>query len=320
MTAARYIINPVLEIVEPEVGTLNIVSPVDRFTLRDESGLITALIKAAARELEVAAFIQEQATQHLAVTVESTIAALVAKDILVAVPARKPLDSFFGMLEYGRTRSGPPLVDQPRFESPERWVVSVAGLGQLAERVKAQLAELGFTVEMFHAQKLADRSRSRLVVACADHDDIRSFRAINRAAVKAGVPAYYLSIDRQIVRAGPIVIPHQTACVECLFHRIASTRRYPAEYAARLEPEKVLATPRPSELALKAATAALDRVLFYVTGMATDLHLSPVREHDVLRGSVRTSNVLRLPRCPVCSTAAKRPAVATYCDVAAKAG
>lgn len=318
MESRRYIINPALETTALDELTVNVISPLDRFTVRDESGLTTALFRAAAQELDVDAFIEQHSTQHLAFAIEAAVSAMAEKEILLPADDCKPLDSFFRMLEYGRSRSGPPLGELPKFDQPEKWLIAVAGTGSLADKFKTSLRALGFSVETFDAGKIGDDRRPNLVVACADYEDFRSFRLINRATIAARLPAYYISIDRQIVRAGPLVIPHQTACMECFFHRVASTRRYPAEFIARAEEGNLLSTLQPSRIALDTAATAIDRILFFATGMATDLHLTPVREHDIMRGTSRTSNLLRLPRCPVCSAVAKRPAVQIYSEVVAQ--
>jgi bacteriocin biosynthesis cyclodehydratase domain-containing protein len=107
--------------------------------------------------------------------------------------------------------------------------------------------------------------------------------------------------DGGAVTIGPLIVPHETACFECLVLRRESTSGCAEELALfRGSPAPA---PRPTILAVAAALAAEVVVRWLGTRDASlPGALFTVRSLDGI--SVDTHRVLRVPRCPACSRVA----------------
>ncbi len=303
----RYRLNSAVSIATVNDTTVNISSPGGRYSLRDDSGLIIALVKAAVGTLEIDSFVENHVTEYLAETVEQAVNGLVQQQILVPAETTE-CDPIFSYLDHVRKRlTGSTENKGYRPFDPSEWEVRLAGTGELHAHIKRSLAELGFAVVPFESSAPASQGKKPVIVATSDRDDSRAFSAINRTAVRDGIPAFYLSVDGHLLRVGPLVVPKATACIECLCNRVGSTRQHPSEYEARIDSAKLIYCPPPSRLASHFASSALIHLLAYLAGVETEVHLSPIHEYDMLRGSIRSSNLLKIPRCPVCSVAATRP-------------
>jgi bacteriocin biosynthesis cyclodehydratase domain-containing protein len=126
--------------------------------------------------------------------------------------------------------------------------------------------------------------------------------AWNRLALERGgdwLP--FGELDGGAVTIGPLIVPNETACFECLVLRRESTSGCPQELALfRGDPPPA---PRPSVLAAATALAA-ELVVRWLGTRDPSLPgaLFTVRSHDGI--SVDTHRVLRVPRCGACSRVA----------------
>lgn len=310
MNDFKYYLSPVLEVVEMEGDRLAFSVYGKRYTLQDDAGLIRTLMAAAKTGVALSEFKEAHHETHSSLAVDAAVCALVDAKFLVDESAGRSnagTDLFQrmpGILQIGTLNgqdAGPAIGRQ----------IVVIGVGALARAVKRALGEVGFT-RVAHADSLHEPATNveAVVVCCADVELHAYFRSANAEALSRGLPVLYVSLDWHVARCGPLVVPGGSACYECYFHRIASTRRFADEFLARSTDERLLARPAPNPLAvLWGAASAATQVCAYVTNAAADLHLSPVREVNVLTGEVARGSVLKLPRCPACGTACDRPQV-----------
>lgn len=149
----------------------------------------------------------------------------------------------------------------------------------------------------------ADASADALPVHAALDDD--ELVETNAAAIASGspwlqVPAY----DGDLLTVGPLHVPGQTCCADCLRIRRAANAPYPkAARSARL-----LTAPR-----LHRASLVVQLQAGLVALVAARFTLNPASSavgtvHALALTSLRSSEhrVLRVPRCPSCSAARER--------------
>ena len=125
----------------------------------------------------------------------------------------------------------------------------------------------------------------------------------NERALEHGGPWLpFGEFDGRVLSVGPLVVPHETACLECVRLRRESTSGCAEELALfRDAPEPV--GPRPALHAAAYALAAEVVVRWLgVRDPALPGTLFTIASEDGL--SIRAHTVLRVPRCPACSPAA----------------
>jgi bacteriocin biosynthesis cyclodehydratase domain-containing protein len=236
--------------------------------------------------------------------------------VLVGRNDRNRGDSTHSLLEHRRELDGNIASGSNADFLPENWIVVLAGQGQLANAMLKSLTETGIQVNRVGAEgqisTYADKRAMMLV--CSDDEDFSMFRKMNSVAVEAGMPSLFLGIDWSTVQCGPLVIPKATACYECFYHRVRSTRKFAAEFDVRSNPDNFVYRAIPSKLAIQWAVAEGARiVLQYLSGTLENMHQSTFSEIGIFDGNIGRSAVLRLPRCPVCGVAnTARPVGTVY--------
>lgn len=141
-----------------------------------------------------------------------------------------------------------------------------------------------------------------LAVVTPTAGEVPLLRSWNRSALSAGTP--WLPVrpfDGRLGAVGPLVLPGESCCYECLLLRRAANLEY-GDDLALIEAAPLTATVDPAFEALVVALAA-HVILRWIAGhdrtvpgvlYAVELQPLPaITEHDVLR----------VPRCPVCSPA-----------------
>ena len=140
-----------------------------------------------------------------------------------------------------------------------------------------------------------------VVPAPDEHDRLPAW---NLAALRSGARWLLLRpYDGRFASVGPIVVPGQTCCYECLLLRRAANSGYSAELA---EVEAApFAAPRDAGVDAFAAALAAHLAVRYVAGSDTTLPgvLHTLETRPALR--LEEHAVLRVPRCGACSAAAR---------------
>lgn len=156
-------------------------------------------------------------------------------------------------------------------------------------------------------------------IVCSDFGGLALMRDWNRTAVASNVLFYPIVLQDEVAYLGPLVVPGEGPCFECLW----------ARQNANLDP---VARERASEMhaffgqhvasylqpmaRIAADLAAID-LLKYFGGTLPGGRAGRLIEADLMAPSVKTRNVLKVPRCPVCS---RQPVVAEELPPPAGAG
>ena len=299
-------INSSAEISRLDAKRLHFITPSEKFSVIDENGLIQELLESCKSGIEPEAYAKDKANHFSPEQILGTIAALRSRDVLVP-STEQVLEPIWSLL-----RRRPPNVsdglENTQTSMAASCRVAVKGQGLVAEQLFANLAGLDIEHEFVgNGLPEIEANSKSLIIVCSDREDFTEFRAINREINQLGVASLYVYLDQHILRVGPLAIPGATACIECLYHRVASTRQHYNEFVARTNSENILVFPKASELLARCALLAIPGILAYLSDSSRGVEYGAIREYDLIRGTSKVSHLLRLPRCPVCSTAAKKP-------------
>jgi bacteriocin biosynthesis cyclodehydratase domain-containing protein len=150
------------------------------------------------------------------------------------------------------------------------------------------------------ALRWGSRRRVDLAILVPAGDELDQVSAWNRGALATGSPFLLLRPwDGRTAAVGPLVLPGQTCCYECLLVRRAANSAYAAELA-EVEAAPLAAPSDPAVEAVAAAAAAQLAVRWLVGADRTAPGvLYAIETQPALR--LGEHAVLRVPRCPACS-------------------
>ena len=183
-------------------------------------------------------------------------------------------------------------------ERLRRAVVGFVGSGDTSADTARLLAAAG----LHNLKRVGWRGRGRvdLVVVAPAAEELDRLPAWNRAALAAGVPFLVLRPwDGRMASVGPLVLPRQTCCYECVLLRRAANSGYAADFAD-VEAAPLAAASDPAVGAIAAALTA-QLVVRWLIGedLTVPGVLYTIEAHPATR--LDEHAVLRVPRCPVCS-------------------
>jgi bacteriocin biosynthesis cyclodehydratase domain-containing protein len=149
------------------------------------------------------------------------------------------------------------------------------------------------------------------LVAASDFGGPYLLREWNAFCVEEGVHFLPVVLDRFIGTVGPLVIPGETACYECFRSRENANLDAP-EIVRLVESgaaERQAVTGfHPAMTGVLGEIAAMELCKLYGGGLPW--HANRIIEVNLLEPSLTSRRVLRLPRCPVCSTIVKTSSAA----------
>jgi bacteriocin biosynthesis cyclodehydratase domain-containing protein len=194
--------------------------------------------------------------------------------------------------------------------------VGVAGESRAADEAERLLTAAGLTavqrVTLAHAEPLD------VLVAVPAHEELGELEHVNARTLATGTPwLQVLPYDGRIAAVGPLFLPGATACRTCFQLRRAAALRFgPIEEILAAEPLRA-----PSGAALETLAAAVAVVVLLRWLGARDPYLPGVLYAlELERGPRLTAHrVLRVPRCPDCSSAGRRARPAPWFDPARRA-
>lgn len=211
--------------------------------------------------------------------------------------------------------AGMELAPVAAAERLERSAVGMAGTGAPAAQIADLLRQSGVGA-IERLRKPEDDRSLDLVVAVPSPSEHDLLERLNRASLRHGRPWLpVVPFDGVLAAAGPLVVPRESACWQCVRLRRAATVGY-ADELLLLGPAPVAppgCPPLDAVLAGLAATLALrwlchrDPVL---PGLMLALEQWP-------RPKLGEHTVYRVPRCPVCSGLAGLAAPATWSEAPA---
>lgn len=153
-------------------------------------------------------------------------------------------------------------------------------------------------------------------VVCSDFGGLDLMREWNRKCIASGTKFYPIVLEDEVASLGPLVVPGEGPCYECLVARqdsnLVDPARTRATEAHAFFGQEVTGFVQP--MARVAADLAAVDLLKYFSRALPGGVAGRLIEADLMTPALRTRTVLKAPRCPVCSPAASealfRPAVA----------
>jgi bacteriocin biosynthesis cyclodehydratase domain-containing protein len=144
------------------------------------------------------------------------------------------------------------------------------------------------------------------LVACSDFGGIEALNRWNKVCQEHGCHFLPVVLQDLVGYIGPLVVPGETACFECLNARWNSNVEgaEPRRGAVRFEGQHVVGF-HPSMATVLGAITAFELCKFY--GLEVPFVLAGrLLEINLLTMTMQVRKILRIPRCPVCSNLLKR--------------
>ncbi|PWC85513.1 hypothetical protein TSH100_15295 [Azospirillum sp. TSH100] len=176
--------------------------------------------------------------------------------------------------------------------------IFIEGTGLTAEAVRESLLECAAE----YVQLVDDLLSASFAVICSDWEDASTFSAANRRCVEAQIPATFVVLNEGAVRIGPLVIPQQSACFDCLTDRLLANAAFPEELRASMVQIRLLPEQRPGgRLAARlAASLACLQILKFIMRLPQLAPSGDVMEFDLIGAKYSQGRLLRSPRCKTC--------------------
>ncbi|HET7717943.1 MAG TPA: TOMM precursor leader peptide-binding protein [Bauldia sp.] len=142
-------------------------------------------------------------------------------------------------------------------------------------------------------------------VVCSDFGGLDLMREWNRRCVATGTRFYPIVLEDEVASLGPLVVPGEGPCYECLVARadsnLAEPERARATEAHAFFGQDVTGFVQP--MARVAADLAAVDLLKYFSRTLPGGVAGRLIEADLMTPALRTRTLLRAPRCPVCAPA-----------------
>ena len=155
----------------------------------------------------------------------------------------------------------------------------------------------------------AAASKPDCYVVCSDFGGVALMRDWNRTAVAGGTLFYPIVLQDEVASLGPLVVPGEGPCFECLWLRrnanLDASDRERADESHAFFGQHVTSFLQP--MARIAADIAAIDLLKYFSRALPGGRAGRLIEADLMTPSIRTRNVLKAPRCPVCGHLAGVP-------------
>lgn len=208
------------------------------------------------------------------------------------------------------------LVDPFRFESGHLALTPVSDPLSVGLRRQAAVARLlvssGARLESVDEELDADAVRALvtgcdLVFGCWDQAYGIASHWLNRAALATGVPALFGELRATSTLAGPLYLPHRSACWMC--YRMRAVACAPDFEQAIAFEEHIDRVRRPSLVTrpllpflpeLLASSMAIE-ALRLLLGLHPPVLVDSIAEYDAMSSATEMQPVLAVPDCPVCS-------------------
>jgi bacteriocin biosynthesis cyclodehydratase domain-containing protein len=168
-------------------------------------------------------------------------------------------------------------------------------------------------VEAERWRESVDLGERACIVASTDHGGELALIPWNRFALEHSVGFLPIVLRDMVGHVGPLVVPGETACFECLRTRVASNLRDQSRaelLAANAADGRDVVGFHPAMITVIAGIAAFELGRFYAglprwkAGMVIDVNL--------LDTTMTSRRVLRAPRCPACSPLIERATTAVF--------
>ena len=146
------------------------------------------------------------------------------------------------------------------------------------------------------------------LIATSDFGGLQLMRRWNEFCVKHRIHFFPIVLQDLIGFVGPLVVPGETACFECLRARqnshLTDPRTHRLTESVAFEGQAIAGF-HPSMASILGDIAAMELARFY-GGWSAPRSIGTLIEVNLLATEVRPRKVLKIPRCRVCSSVNKR--------------
>ena len=177
------------------------------------------------------------------------------------------------------------------------------------------------SIEFQERMSLFEQWRDKLLVVAMKSVNPSQLRVLNRICMQLRTPWIHAVIDGPFLFIGPIIVPHRSACYECLETRVMMNLR---EHASYQRYKQIIAEGQvkngqlsvlPVILGLLAAHTALETLNFALTG--SSFTINKVLAIYLPTMEFTFNEVLRNPSCTACSSSSERDDKELYFDMGA---
>jgi bacteriocin biosynthesis cyclodehydratase domain-containing protein len=196
------------------------------------------------------------------------------------------------------------LIDDDRLRNPEFFD---DGGNLRADLWPATLAQPGDDRNWLDRAPPADLA---CIVAGAEYRALELMRDINRFCMDHAIPFMPATLNGSVGFVGPLVVPRESACYECLIGRENSHLDDPeAESVLRstISRSRGHAGFHPAMASVLGDFAAMELIKF--TTDVIPWRIGSLFEINLLSPELTTRRVLKLPRCAVCGVLEKHPGI-----------
>jgi bacteriocin biosynthesis cyclodehydratase domain-containing protein len=155
------------------------------------------------------------------------------------------------------------------------------------------------------------------LVATSDYGALQVMRELNRFCVAQRQHFFPVVLQDVFGYVGPLVVPGQTACFECLRARQNANMDDPATVRAAESAAfqgQLVQGVHPSLASVLGDIAAVELTKFY-SGVIPASHAGALIEVNLLRPELHLRRVLKVPRCGVCSRLNSHSPTSTTRDI-----
>jgi bacteriocin biosynthesis cyclodehydratase domain-containing protein len=160
-------------------------------------------------------------------------------------------------------------------------------------------------------------SPSHCIIATSDFGGRKIFSQWNVFCLKKKMDFFPVLLKNLTGYVGPLVIPGETACFECLLARqdshVEDIQAYRSMDAQAFEGQKTIGF-HPSMASILGDIAAFELIKFYGCGLPKS-KIGTLIEVNLLATKITTRKVLRVPRCLGCSSLLTQPSTSVEKNV-----
>lgn len=291
MNAAKLYLAPGLRIHQLAEGHWQFVMLSSAFSIKCPESLLRTVLQAEAR-LSRDEWIASLRHEFDANALGEFIDSLIGRGILCEQQQAPATAADAWLYALTNTRQNP---HAPAFKAADH-PLYLHGAGCLRDKLQALAQDSGFVC----TDDASDAAMFLMLADSPQHDD---FRSANRDLVLAqDKPAIFAWLDGASGRLLRVV-PRATGCFECLHHRMRAGKQFFPEFDAASSGHAlwhVQTLPPPLLQAQHLATSVLMHAGAMLAGQVLDLHQNCLLECNVLQGTEKRAQVLKLPRCPQC--------------------
>jgi len=268
-------------------------------TLTESSNTVDLMLKQLSSPLEYAEIVTWAQHKNIGQEeLETTLATLHEYSIVIEKCPKEETGIFNNVLDFNvntseSIRAGLPFPYFLDFE--------VIGQGDIHDCVSKSVEQVRTSLSAYENQAVKAK-RNKLRVVCSDTGDQQFLTAQNAQAIEDKVAFLPVQWNDEFLSIGPLYIPEESACYECLNVR----RRAASNFLPELD--GLLKSP-----VTRSVNATLDATMSHLVSYAIERYLSIIsrgmfhlikpnemESWDILKAEKTAGEVLRVPRCDAC--------------------